>query len=179
MSTSDVTDSVNQKNLTGQGSGNVAISDEGAHEMKQEAIFGTVQEKLKEITGDFKEKKGVFSLDFVIAERKAFLCRQKLLYTARFRVDDDAREVTFTERLTERKSGFGAGGADDIGPGVGWKKSSFAAGTGGLEGVVDQQSSLFGKKYNYTFDYKRVRSAVKEAAETENYAFNYKIWGKV
>lgn len=146
--------------------------------MKQERILQRVRERLPDGIGEFQSKKEVFSLERVIAERKAFLSRQKLLYTARFRVDEDAREVRFTEMLTERKSGLGAGGSD-LGPGVGSKKSSFAAGTGGLEGVVDERSSLFGQKYDYTFDYKQVRSAVKEAAEAENYAFNYKIWGKV
>ncbi len=146
--------------------------------MKQERILQRVRERLPDGIGEFQSKKEVFSLECVIAERKAFLSRQKLLYTARFRVDEDAREVRFTEMLTERKSGLGAGGSD-LGPGVGSKKSSFAAGTGGLEGVVDERSSLFGQKYDYTFDYKQVRSAVKEAAEAENYAFNYKIWGKV
>ncbi len=146
--------------------------------MKQERILQRVRERLPDGIGEFQSKKEVFSLECVIAERKAFLSRQKLLYTARFRVDEDTREVRFTEMLTERKSGLGAGGSD-LGPGVGSKKSSFAAGTGGLEGVVDERSSLFGQKYDYTFDYKQVRSAVKEAAEAENYAFNYKIWGKV
>lgn len=146
--------------------------------MKQERILQRVRERLPDGIGEFQSKKEVFSLERVIAERKAFLSRQKLLYTARFRVDEQAREVRFTEMLTERKSGLGAGGSD-LGPGVGSKKSSFAAGTGGLEGVVDERSSLFGQKYDYTFDYKQVRSAVKEAAEAENYAFNYKIWGKV
>lgn len=147
--------------------------------MSRESIVQKVREKIAGIPGDFQDKKEVFCLDCVIAERKAFLSKQKLSYTARFRVDDAAKEVTFTEILKESKSGLGAGGADDISPGFSFRKSSVASGPGGLEGVVDQQASLFGKKYDYTFDYKRVRAAVRETAEEEGYSFTYKIWGKL
>ncbi|MDO9508936.1 MAG: ribonucleoside-triphosphate reductase [Thermovirgaceae bacterium] len=147
--------------------------------MSRESIAQKIREKTHGIPGEFQDKKEVFCLDCVIAERKVFLSKQKLSYTARFRVDDAAREVSFTEMLKEVKSGLGAGGADDLSPGFSFKKTSFSSGPGGLEGVVDQQSSLFGKKYDYTFDHKLVRSAVREAAESEGYAFNYKIWGKI
>lgn len=147
--------------------------------MSSESIVQKVREGIKGIPGYFENKKEVFCLDSIIAERKAFLSKQKLSYTARFRVDDIAKEVTFTEMLKEEKSGLGAGGMDDLSPGFSFKKTSFSSGPGGLEGVVDQQSSLFGKKYDYTFDYKKVRAAVKEAAEAEGYSFTYKIWGKI
>ncbi len=156
-----------------------AFKREGELQVGRESMIQMVREKIQDIPGDFQDKKEVFCLDCVIAERKAFLSKQKLSYTARFRVDDVAKEVTFTEMLKEVKSGLGTGGADDISPGFSFKKTSFSSGPGGLEGIVDQQSSLFGKKYNYTFDYKKVRSAVKEAAEAEGYSFTYKIWGKL
>ena len=147
--------------------------------MSRESIVQKVRENIKGIPGAFEDKKEVYCMDVVIAERKAFLSKQKLSYTARFRVDDAAKEVTFTEMLKEQKSGFGAGGMDDVAPGFSFKKTSFSSGPAGLEGAVDQQSSLFGKKYDYTFDYKKVRAAVKEAAEAEGYSFTYKIWGKI
>ncbi|GAB6280363.1 MAG: ribonucleoside-triphosphate reductase [Thermovirga sp.] len=152
---------------------------EGGVQVSRENIIQIVKSKIQDIPGDFQDKKEVFCLDCVIAERKAFLSKQKLSYTARFRVDDAVKEVTFAEMLKEEKSGLGAGGADDMSPGFSFRKSSFSSGPGGLEGVVDQQSSMFGKKYDYTFDYKRVRTAVKEAAEKEGYSFIYKIWGKL
>jgi len=145
----------------------------------RENIVKMVRSSIQDIPGEFQDKKEVFCLDCVIAERKAFLSKQKLSYTARFKVDDTAKEVTFTEMLKEESSGLGAGGTDDMSPGFSFRKSSSSSGPGGLEGVVDQQSSLFGKKYDYTFDYKKVRATVKEAAETEGYSFIYKIWGKL
>ena len=147
--------------------------------MSREKVLQRVAEKIKDVPGTFVDKKEVFCLDSVIAERKAFMSKQKLTYTARFKVDEGSKEVTFTEMLKEEKSGLGAGGLDDPGPGLSFRKSKVSSSTEGLEGVVDQQASLFGKKYDYTFDYKRVRSAVKEAAESEGYSFTYKIWGKL
>ncbi|HDQ93483.1 MAG TPA: ribonucleoside-triphosphate reductase [Synergistetes bacterium] len=147
--------------------------------MSRESVLEKVKERISDIPGSFVDKKEVFCLDCVIAERKAFLSKQKLSYTARFRVDDPSKEVTFTEMLKEVKSGLGAGDSDGMSPGLSFRKSKVSSGTGGLEGVVDQQSDLFGKKYDYTFDYKKVRSAVKEAAESEGYSFTYKIWGKI
>lgn len=147
--------------------------------MSEEIILRKVQEALGELPGNFERKKEVFCLDVVIAERKAFLSKQKLSYTARFRVDEAAREVSFNEKLEEQKSGFGAGGIDDISPGFSFKKTSTKSTMEGLEGVIDEQSTLFGKQYSYTFDYKKVRAAVKQAAESEGYSFRYKIWGKL
>lgn len=147
--------------------------------MSEEQILRKVQEALGELPGNFERKKEVFCLDVVIAERKAFLSKQKLSYTARFRVDEAAREVSFNEKLEEQKSGFGAGGIDDISPGFSFKKTSTKSTMEGLEGVIDEQSTLFGKQYSYTFDYKKVRAAVKQAAESEGYSFRYKIWGKL
>lgn len=147
--------------------------------MSEEKILRKVQEQIKDLPGMFERKKEVFCLDVVIAERKAFLSKQKLSYTARFRVDEANREVTFTEKLEERKSGLGAGGTDEFSPGFSFKKTSTNSTMEGLEGVIDEQSNLFGKQYSYTFDYKRVRSAVKQAAESEGFSFQYKIWGKL
>ena len=147
--------------------------------MSEEKILRKVQEALGELPGNFERKKEVFCLDVVIAERKAFLSKQKLSYTARFLVDEAAREVSFNEKLEEQKSGFGAGGIDDISPGFSFKKTSTKSTMEGLEGVIDEQSTLFGKQYSYTFDYKKVRAAVKQAAESEGYSFRYKIWGKL
>ncbi|MEA3507693.1 MAG: ribonucleoside-triphosphate reductase [Synergistota bacterium] len=147
--------------------------------MAAETVLKAVETALSDIPGTFVDKKGVFCMNAVIAERKAFLSKQKLSYTARFRVDESAGEVTFTEKLSETKAGLGAGGMDDFGPGAGFRKSKFASGPGGLEGVIDQQSNLFGKKFDFSFNYKRVRETVKQAAEQNGYAFTYKIWTKL
>lgn len=50
------------------------------------------------------EKKGVYTLERVVAERKAFLSRKRLLCRARFRIVEEGKESHFTELLKE--SGF-------------------------------------------------------------------------
>ena len=147
--------------------------------MGRENIAQRIREKLKNIPEEFKDMKEAYCLDTVIAERKAFLSKQRLSYIARFKVDETAKEVTFTERLKESRSGLGAGDPDDTGPGLSFKKNTVSSGVDGLEGIVDQQSTLFGKKYDYSFDYKLVRSTVREVATSEGYSFTYKIWGKL
>lgn len=51
------------------------------------------------VSAELKEKKGVWTLKAVIAERKAFLSKKKLEYIAKFRVDDGAQTIRFSEML--------------------------------------------------------------------------------
>jgi len=132
-------------------------------------------EKIKEaIQGALKEKKGVYQLDAVIAERKVFLSKKKLEYQARVKIDDAKKEVHFFEMLKESSSGLSSGGDMDS-PGFGFKASTFKTAAGQpREGVIEEQSKLFGKTYQYKFDFKTVHGAIREAAEREGYAFIYK-----
>ncbi len=44
-----------------------------------------------EFGADLSEKKGVWDFSKLIAERKAFLSKKKLTYTAKFRIDEDSK----------------------------------------------------------------------------------------
>ncbi|MCX7828036.1 MAG: hypothetical protein N2315_02390 [Thermanaerothrix sp.] len=147
--------------------------------MSGENILKAAQDAISSVNGKFEKKGDVFCLNVMIAERKAFLSKQSLWYTARFKVDEASKQVTFTEMLEERKSGLGAGDLDGISQGFSFKKTVTKSGTDGLEGFIDEQSDLFGKKYSYSFDHKAVREAVRRAAEAEGYSFKYSIWGKL
>ncbi|MDD5646525.1 MAG: hypothetical protein PHW86_05090, partial [Candidatus Bipolaricaulis sp.] len=81
------------------------------------------------IPADLKEKRGTYSIEFTVAERKAFLTKKKLTYSARFRIDEDRKELRFTELLKETGSGVSSGG-DDLGPGFGFKKETYKTGSG-------------------------------------------------
>ena len=89
-------------------------------------------------------------------------------------MDEDKKEVKFTEMLRESGSGISSGDSD-LAPGFGFKKETFRTGVGPRQGVIEQQSDLFGKQYSYTFDFKKVRSAIEEAATQEGYTFSYQI----
>ncbi|EHM10318.1 hypothetical protein TheveDRAFT_1196 [Thermanaerovibrio velox DSM 12556] len=147
--------------------------------MSEQTILQAAQEAAKELNGKFEKKGDVFCLNALIAERKAFLSKQSLWYTARFKVDEASRQVTFTEMLEERKSGLGSGDLEDSPSGFSFKKTVTKSGTEGLEGIIDEQSVLFGKKYSYSLDLKKVREGIKRAAEVEGYSFKYSIWGKL
>jgi hypothetical protein len=119
-----------------------------------------------------EEKRGVYSLEFTVAERGSFLSKKRLSYSARFRVDDDKKELRFTEMLNESGSGTYSGG-DDLSPGFGFKKETYKTGAGAREGSIDEQSKLFGMQYTYSFDFSRVRDFVESEAAKSGYAFKY------
>ena len=127
----------------------------------------------KGIPAELKEKKGVYTLEFTVAERKVLLSKKKLTYSAKFRIDDSKKELRFSEMLKEASSGMSSG--DDFGPGFGFKKESYKTGAGPREGSIVEQSELFGKQYSYSFDFKKVRSAIEAAADKAGYAFKYQI----
>lgn len=137
-----------------------------------------LMDEAKKIAGDVKgeltEKKGIQTLTATVAERKAFLSKKKLVYTARFRIDDAAKEVRFTEMLKE--SGFGLSTGDsDTSPGFGFKKESYKTGFGGREGSIEEQSKLFGKDYTYQFDFGAIRKQLEQEAAKAGYRFKYQL----
>ena len=129
------------------------------------------------IQAEITEKKGVLGLSLVIAERKAFLSKKKLQYAAKLRIDDQLKEIKFTEMLKESGSGFSAGGGFDgeMSSGFGFKKEVYKSGTGGREGTIEEQSRLLGKDYSYKFDYQEIRKRIEALANSAGYEFKYQI----
>lgn len=126
----------------------------------------------KNYPAPFKEKRGnIFLLDFLVAKRKAFLNIQKLTYSARLRVDEQNKQVKFFEILKETGAGLGSGGADEFGTGFGFKVEKAGLKGKEREGTIKEQSVLFGKKYNYEFDFGKVREGIKEIATRFGYSF--------
>ena len=124
------------------------------------------------IPAEMTEKKGLYRIQFTVAERKAFLSKQKLEYQAQLRVDDSSKTVKFTEMLQEASSGMES-------PGMTFKTESFKTGKGGqLESVIEQQADLFGKKYDYMFDFKAIRGKIESLAKDAGYDFQYQITAK-
>ena len=132
---------------------------------------------LEKYKGDWSEKKGVYEFKSTIAERKAFLSKKKLTYSAKMRIDDESKMVKFSEMLIEAGSGLSSGGGFDgeMSSGFGFKSESYNTMSGAREGNIEEQSNLFGKKFEYNFDYKEIRSAVEEAAKKAGYKFEYQI----
>jgi len=119
----------------------------------------------------FREARNdILNLEFVIAERKAFLNRQKLTYRCSLKIYEEEKNIKFFEVLKESGSGVSTGSMDnDFGPGFGFKVEKTKVGLQGREGTIKEQSDLFGKKYEYNFNYERVRNEVLETAKKHGY----------
>lgn len=136
-----------------------------------------IKKALESFNGEWKEKRGIWEFSAIIAERKAFLSKEKLTYSAKMRIDDDVKAVKFSEMLIEAGSGLvSEGGLDDgMSAGFGFKTESYNTLRRAREGSIEEQSNLLGKKFEYKFDYKEIRSRAEEAAKSADYRFEYQI----
>ena len=127
--------------------------------------------------GKGSEKKGVWDYSAIIAERKTFLSKRKLTYSAKVKIDESAKVVNFSEMLVEAGSGFSSGGDLDNGmtTGFGIKTESYNTFGSARKGTIAEQSTLFGKDYSYQFDYKEAGLKVKDIVEKAGYKFEYQI----
>jgi len=134
----------------------------------------SLKEKIIEVSknfpAEFKEQRdGSLALQFVIAERKVFLSKKKLTYKCRVRINDEEREVTFFEMLGESNVGL------SVGSGFEFKKETYGIKGKEREGRIEEMSKLFGKNYKYSFDYKKIREAIKKVAQDADYSFSVKL----
>lgn len=138
------------------------------------------KEGIKKITadlaGDLREKNDVFTISKTIAERKFLLSTRKLVYSARISIDEKDKTLVFSESLKETGFGWPIGGETEISPGFGFKTESYKTGMGPREGIIEEQSNLFGKKYNYHFDFAKFRGLFENLATQSGYAFRYRIF---
>jgi hypothetical protein len=128
-----------------------------------------------EINGSVEDKKGEWVIKAVIAERKAFLSKKKLTYIAKIKIDEANKEAKFSEMLMEQGSGFSSGGSDGMSTGFGFKTESYNTMSGERKGNIEEQSNLFGKTYQYNFDYSNIREKVKKVVEDAGYKYSYHI----
>jgi hypothetical protein len=139
------------------------------------SLLSEIQNYARTIPAEIKESRGVYELTATVAERKAFLSTQKLQYIAKFRIVDDQKLIRFFEMLKESGSGISTGGDFDSSPGFGFKTETYKTGGPDREGGIEQQSNLFGKKYEYRFDFKTIRSKVEELAKVEGYQLQLQL----
>jgi len=116
------------------------------------------------------QKDGTLTGEAVLAERKSFLSKKKLTYKCKARVDDGTRSVRFWEMLIEKGSGVSSGG-DDFAPGAGFSAGTYKTGGKERSGSIEEVSRLFGKDYDYTWDYAALRNGLRSAAEAAGYGF--------
>ena len=134
-------------------------------------------EEIKKIAEEkgaaFQEKKDSCHFEIVLAERKAFLTSKKLVYKASCKIDSSKNELRYSELLFEK--GWGLSGGDiDSTPGFGFKTETYKLTPGKPpERMIEEQSNLFGKKYQYKFDLSEIRSRIREAAMRNGLGFRH------
>ena len=133
-------------------------------------LIDQIREYVAGLPATLKEKRGIYSFKLTVAERRVLLSKKKLTYSAKFRVDDDNKELRFTEVLTESGSGM-SGGDDGFGPGFGFKKESYRTGAGPRSGTIAEQSQFFGAKYDYAFEFSKIREEMERLARDAGYTF--------
>ena len=116
------------------------------------------------------QKDGTLAGEAVLAERKAFLSKKKLTYRCKARADEATRTVRFWEMLVEKGSGVSSGG-DDFAPGAGFSAGTYKTGGKERSGSIEEVSRLFGKDYDYTWDYAALRDSLRGVAEAGGYRF--------
>ncbi|MFA6463448.1 MAG: hypothetical protein WCV55_00380 [Candidatus Paceibacterota bacterium] len=138
-----------------------------------------IKKALESYKGEWKEKNDIFEFSLTIAERKFFLAKRKLTYKALIKIEENSKTLIFSEMLKELGSGFssGVGGfGDEMSTGFGFKAETYNTTSGARVGTIEESSSLFGKKYEYKFDYKEIRTKVENTAKEGVYNFIYKIF---
>ena len=137
----------------------------------EEDIKSAIVNLSKNYPSVFREaRNNILSLDFVIAERKAFLSRQKLTYRCSLKIYEGKKVINFFEILKESGAGMSVGGSDDdFSPGFGFKVEKTKIGLSGREGSIKEQSELFRQKYEYNFSYEKIRKEIQEIADRHGY----------
>ena len=127
---------------------------------------------------DYEVKPEKYGISFkkVIAERKVFFSTKKLEYSGKIRIDEEKKEVVFSDLLKESGSGLTMGSDSNMSSGFGFSATTYSSGMNGRSGSIEEQSTLFGKNYSYTFNFAELRSAVEEICKQEGYKFSYSIF---
>ena len=97
-------------------------------------------------------------------------------YSGKIKINEETKEVVFSDMLKESGSGLSMGSDSDMSSGFGFSASTYSMGGNGRSGTIEEQSTLFGKTYSYTFEYEEVRTMVEELCKKEGYTFKYSIF---
>ena len=139
-------------------------------------LIEEIQRIAEEKKAAFQEKKDSCRFEIVLAERRAFLTFKKLVYKVSCKIDTAKHELRYSEMLFEKGWGF-SGGDIDRTPGFGFKTETYKLMPGKLpERVIEERSSLFGKKYQYKFDLSEIRSKIRDAAIRSGLTFHYSLF---
>ena len=134
------------------------------------ALLETIQAYAGENQMSFESHHGNYRVEKVLAERKTLISRKKLEYRAEFVIDEQEKEVRFTESLKESGKGMDAG--------AGFQAESYNTLSKARKGSFEEHSRQLGKHYDASVDYGATREAIKARAEAAGYRFSYFVTTK-
>jgi len=127
----------------------------------------TLIEELKSILPDsaslIRQKKDRFKISIVLAERRVFLSKKRLVYKGKLRINERKKEVLFSDYLRETSIGLCSSS------GFGFTRESFNTMKGIRKGSIEEQSRLFGKDYKYSFDFSVYRQKIEAVVRQHGY----------
>lgn len=139
-------------------------------------LLDEIKEHARTTTGKLVQARDVYVFEIVVAERRVFLSRTRLTYVARFRIDEERKELRFCEALKETGFGLSGGGGAGMTPGAGMKTETYRTGFGRpRDATIEERSALFGKRYVYAFDFSTFRDHLRQIAEGHGYTFRYQV----
>ncbi len=104
----------------------------------------------------------------ILGERRLLFLRQRVVFKARFRVDEGKRELHVHEELWER----GAGLSPESGGG--WQKEVYQTGKK-REGKISARFSLLSSRFRFDFDYTQFHRELENLAQEFGYTVRYEF----
>jgi len=121
---------------------------------------------------NIREAQGIHHINVIVADCKSYNSRQKLEYRARFRINETEKAVKFTEALQESEVGFSSGSPLSR---AGFKADTFDIRNISVKVSIEDQTTLFEKRYTYSYDFSSIRDQIEVLTDKAGYRFKYQI----
>jgi hypothetical protein len=153
----------------------VPVAQAPAQPVAEAALVGEFRRYANAMGFTLTESAHKLTLERVVAERKAFLASERLVYRATITLDEGRRSARFSELLKESGRGLTSGGDDgDFGAasGFGFQKSTYNTRTDGITESIEEQAARFDRLYAPGFPYRAVKGQLGGICAAAGYAFS-------
>ena len=125
-------------------------------------------EWLRSKGGEVQETGKMLVFTKILGERRLLFLRQRVVFEARFRVDEEKRELQVQEALWEKGVGF------SLESGVGGQKEVYQLGRK-REGNISARFSLLASRFQFSFDYTKFHQELENLAQKFGYTVRYRV----
>lgn len=121
-------------------------------------------------------REGMLIFEATIGEKRVNLTTNKLVYTAKIKIDDSAKKAEFYETLEEDESGPSTEANLGTFSGEAQSQPNLDAFAGAKEGAIEERSAYYSKEYQFKFDYKEVSTEVEKIVKGYGYSFEHRLF---